>query len=185
MAYGVVIPNLTQAQNIDVFNRTAKSGANPTVDLENGSVVVLASMSSTAGEREVWLATQPASATLAAGLWMIASPEVVVTVSGSNEFKGIDPDPRNFINLKDRTFDCFKLNVGDIVTLSENAVEGTKSTNTYVVAADAKYKLQWNSAAISGLSLKLLETTYVSIPSGTLGETQRVTAYRFVVEALA
>jgi hypothetical protein len=185
MANGVVIPNLTMAQNVDSLNRVAKSGESTTVDIQNGSMVVLASVSATAGEGEVWLATCPATATLTASLWMVASPEIVVTVSGSNQYKGLDPDPRNFINLKDKTFDAFKISVGDIITLSTDAIEGSKSTNTYAVVADAKYKLQWSAAAISGPSLKLIETTYISIPSGTLGDTQRVTAYRFFVEKLA
>jgi hypothetical protein len=185
MAYSVVIPNMTMAQNVDALNRVAKSGESTTVDIENGSLVVLDGISATAGEGEVWLAKCPTTNTLTSAVWMVASPEIVVTTSGTNQYKGLDPDVRNFINIKDKTFDVFKLSVGDIITLSADGVEGTKSTNTYAVAADGKYLLQWSSTAISGPSLKLIETTYISIPNGTLGDTQRLTAYRFYVEKLA
>jgi hypothetical protein len=43
-------------------------------------------------------------------------------------------------------------------------------------------KLAWASAAISGLSLKLLKTSYISIGSGAIG-TNRVTSYQFEVVA--
>jgi hypothetical protein len=186
MAYGVVIKAAVMAENIDILNRVAKSGESTTVDIENGSVVVLASKSTASGEREVWLATCPATATLAAGLYMVASPEInVVTTASGKQWRNDNPDPRDFINLKDKTFDAFKLSVGDEVILSSDAIEGTKGANTYIVAADAKYKLQWASAAISGISLKLVAADNISIPAGTLGDLQKQTAYRFFVEKIA
>jgi hypothetical protein len=78
----------------------------------------------------------------------------------------------------------FKLCIGDIVTISADGLAGTKSSNTYVVATAGAQKLTWGASAVSGVSLKLLETTYFSIADGSIG-TQRVTAYRFVVEAVA
>jgi hypothetical protein len=186
MAYGICIKADVMAKHIDGYNRVAKSGESTTVDIENGSVVVLASKSATAGEGEVWLATCPATATLAASIWMVATSESPVTVVGSKQWKNDNPDPRDFINIKDKTFSAFRLNVGDEVILSGDALEGTPGSNTYVVAADGKYKLQWSSSAISGPSLKLLGTENIPLPTGTLlGDTQRVTAYRFMVEKLA
>jgi hypothetical protein len=185
MAYGVAIKADVFAKVADTYNRVAKSGESTTVDIENGSMVVLASKSATAGEGEVWLATCPATATLTAAVWMVATSEnpVVVTASGK-QWRNDNPDPRDFINLKDRTFSCFRLSVGDEIVLSADALEGTKGANTYVVVADGKYKLQWGSA-ISGPSLKLLGADNISLPTGTIGDSQRVTAYRFVVEKLA
>lgn len=179
MTHAVMIPNRISAMNVDAYNRSIKSA---TDDLDNGNVVVVASKSTTAGEGEVWLATKPATATLAAGLWMVGSPEIVVTGS---QFRNIDPDPRNFFVAQGKVGDAFRLQVGDIVTLTADALAGTQSSNTFVVATDASYKLTWNASAISGLSLKLLsDTAYVSIPDGSIG-TQRIAALQFVVSALA
>lgn len=186
MAYGVVIKAEVQARLLDNLNRVAKSGESTTVNIENGSVVVLASKSATAGEKEVWLATQPATATLTSALWMVATSENPVTTNaaGTKVWRNDNPDPRDFINLKDKTFSCFKLSVGDEIILSADALAGSKSSNTYVVAADGAYKLTWGSA-ISGPSLKLLGDEPISLPNGTIGDSQRQTAYRFIVEKLA
>lgn len=181
MAHGVLIQNDVQAMNIDAFVRSAVCA---TTDIDNGNVVALTGISSTAGQGEVWVAATPATANLNAGLWMACEPEVVVTVSGTSKYKGIDPDVRNFYNAKGEVFTVNKLEVGDIVTLTDDALAGTKSTNTYVVATNNTAKLTWSADAISGLSLKLIDTTYISIADGSIG-TQRTTAYRFYVEALA
>jgi len=61
---------------------------------------------------------------------------------------------------------------------------GSKASNEYVVAVDGSFKLTWGASAISGLSLKLIETTYISIADGTIG-TQRTAAYKFEVVAVA
>jgi len=181
MSYGVLIPNRVASMNVDSYNRSAVSAS----DLENGMVVALTSgKSATAGETELWTAVQPATANLASGLWMIYSPELVLTISGSAQFSGIDPNPQNFINKATRPFDIFKLQVGDIFTITGDVITGTKSTNTYIVATDSDYQLNWAAAAISGLSCKLLGTTYISIPDGGVNS-GRVTAYQFEVVALA
>ena len=58
------------------------------------------------------------------GIWMAYSPEVVVTVSGSNKFKGIDPDVRNFVNLNGDVFSAFKPQVGDILKMTVDGITG-------------------------------------------------------------
>jgi hypothetical protein len=186
MAYGICVKADVLARKNDVMNRVAKSGDGTPVDIENGSFVVLASKSTVAGEGEVWLATTPATATLTQAVWMVATSEssVVVTASGK-QWKNDNPDPRDFINLKGKTMSVIRLNVGDEVILSSDAIEGTKGANTYVVVADAKLKGQWASAAISGPSLKLVGPDSIPLPAGTLGDLQKQTAYRFFVEKLA
>lgn len=181
MAFGVIIPQKTMAQNIDALNRV---GIHATVDMENGGVVRLDSKSSTAGEGEVWTATQITTSAGLLNVWMVYSPEIVVTVSGTSQFKGIDPDVRNFKNLATKTFDCFKPQVGDIILMSEDAFDNAKSTNTYAVATDQKWQLVWGSAAVSGLTLKYVATKYISIADGTIGN-QRITAYEMEVVAVA
>jgi hypothetical protein len=178
---GVVIPNKIAAQNIDSLNRSVVC---TTQDIENGTVFQLASRSATAGESEVWVATVPGAGDGLKNLWMAASPEVVLTASGTNYYKGLDPDPRNFVNLQDKVFDAFKPQVGDLITLTDDALTGNKGANTHVVATAADFRLNWAGAAIAGLSLKLLDTTYIPLATGDIG-TQRLTSYLFEVVAIA
>lgn len=179
MAYGVIIQSKVAAKDIDSKNRQVVSAA----AYENGSVGNLYTKSATAGEAEVWTMTAPTTSNLS-NLWMVYEPEVVVTVSGTQKFKGIDPDPRNFRNEIGDIFSAFQLSIGDLVKMSEDAVAGTKSTNTYVVATNAAQKLTWAAAAVSGVSLKLIGTEYISIGSGAI-DNQRVVAYLFECVALA
>lgn len=173
---GVVIQNQVRAMNVDALNRTAKSAS----AIENGHVFNLLTRSAVAGEGEVWVATAPATGALS-NLWMACSPEIVVTGS---KYKGLDPDPRNFSHAIGDMIDCFKPEIGDLITLNDDALTGTKGANGYVVATDGDFQLNWGASAVSGLSLKLIETTYFSIGLGSIG-TQRVTAYLFEVVAVA
>ena len=90
---------------------------------------------------------------------------------------------RNFINKSGKVFSAFKPKVGDIITLSTDAISGTKSSNGYVVAVNNAAKLTWGASAISGLSLALLKTTYISIGNAALAGTNRLTSYLFEVVA--
>jgi len=171
MANGVLIQDSVMAKDIDSLNRTAKSAA----DINNGYALILASKEAGVGELDVWAATQPATGTLE-GLWMAYSPELVLT---GDKYKGLDPDPRNFTNIAGDVFDVFKPMIGDIITLTADALSG--SVNTHVIAADSAYTLAWNAGvAASTLSLLLIKTTSISIGLGTIA-TQKVTAYQFEV----
>lgn len=176
MAYGLIIPRRIAAKNVDAMNRSAVSAA----AYENGSVGNLLTKSSTAGESEVWVLTAPVTGALT-NLWMMYEPEVVLTLA---KYKGIDPDPRNFRKEIGEVFSVFRPQLGDLITMTADAVTGTKSTNTWVVATNTAQKLTWAAAAVSGLSLKLIEDDFISIGLGSIG-TQRVAAYLFEVQALA
>jgi hypothetical protein len=176
---GIMIPSKVAAHNIDSLVRSAKSSA----DLDNGNVVSLTALTGTSGEGEVWTAATPATGATLTNLWMVGEPEVVLTDS---KYKGIDPNIKAFYNVAGKVFTAFKLQLGDIVMLSADALGGTKSTNTFVVATNGTVELTWASAAVSGVSLKLLATEYVSAPStGAIGESQRVDMYKFEVVAIA
>lgn len=177
MANGVIEKRAVMAKEIDSLNRSAVIAS----AVQNGSCVSLSGKSSTAGEEEVWTAVAPATATLGE-LWMVASPEVVITDSN---YRGINPDPRDFTNVASRVMDVFKPQIGDLILLTDDAVGGTQTTNTFVVATDGELKLQWASAAVSGLSLELVEDdAYISIGTGSIG-TNRVSANLFEVVAVA
>lgn len=179
--HAVVVLNQVQATNIDALIRNFKAGA----DLDNGNVFISSTpLGTSADEMEVFNVVQPVTGSLS-GLWMAYTPEIVTVTSASGkQYRGLSPDPRDFYNTSGDVFNGFKPVVGDIITITSDGISGTISTNTYAVAANGAYKLAWNSAAISGLSLKLMETTYVSIADGSIGGVNgRQTAYRFEVVA--
>lgn len=181
MSYAILVQDAVQAMNIDALNRNAKGSAN----IDNGNIFYLATKSATAGEGEVWTATQPATASgllfsckligttyisisdgsigtqrvtayqlevvdNTTGVWMAYSPEVVTVVSGTKKYKGINPDPREFTNLSGEVFSAFKPQVGDIITITADGIGTTAiGTNTYAVAKNGQYKLDWAAAANS------------------------------------
>ena len=185
--HGIIIQDRVMATDIDTYNRSAVSALS---DLDNGNVFQLLTQSTVAlGSNEVWLATAPATSSPGLKyLWMAYSPEVVLTVSGSNQFKGIDNNPTNFYNIEGIVFDAFMPEVGDLITITGDALGGTKASASYthVVATNGTYQLTWATGAISGLSLAWLKTTTISKPTaGAISESERVVAYQFQVSAIA
>jgi len=183
MAHGILVQNKVAAMNIDSLNRSVVAAA----DIDNGMVFTLATRntSATYGQNEVWDATTPATGAGLTQLWMAYEPEVVVTVSGSNKFKGIDNDPRNFYNITGDVFTAFKPQLGDIISMTADSLgTGTGLASAFAVATNATNKLTWAAAAVAGLSLKYLATDYVSIGTGAI-DNQRVVSYVFEVVALA
>lgn len=179
MAQNVTILNKVAAQNVDAWNRSAVAGVN----VDNGNIVILTGLSATAGQDEVWTAVTPTTSDGLTGVWMVYEPEVVLT---NEKYKGLDPDPRNFYVPDGTVFSVFKPQLGDIVTMTADGLAGTKSTNTFVNATNSTGGLKpvWGaSQTASVFSMKLLETTYISIGSGAI-DTQRVTAYKFEVVGL-
>ncbi len=59
MSNAVLVQNSVQAMNIDALNRNVVC---TTANVDNGNVFYVATKSATAGEGEVWTATQPATA---------------------------------------------------------------------------------------------------------------------------
>lgn len=174
MAYSVIVQTKVQAEDIKAYNRSAVSA----VDLENGALVMLTGKSATAGESEVFTAVAASTSDGLTGVWMVYSPEDVVVYSGTKAFKGLDPDPRNFINKATVVMDVFKPKIGDLILMSEDAFTGAKSTNTYAnCTTGTSGQLVWGSSATSSVFvMKYLATEYISIPDGgiSLG---RLTAY--------
>lgn len=178
--HAVVKPDAIMAKDVDSLNRFAKAA----YDLDNGNVVRLDAKTGTAGEPEVWAATKPlTSGTLLGGLWMVLEPELVTVVDAAgNKYRGLTDDPRNFYLPTGQVFTAFKPQVGDLITLTADAMSNAIAANTFVNAADNTSVLAWGaSATANAFSMKLIATSYISIGSGVLGATGRVTAYQFVV----
>ena len=177
MTHSILIPESIGAMNVDSLNRSAiYSGGT----LDNGNVVALLTKSTTSGESEVWTATVPATSSLA-NLWMVYSGDEIVITNA--QYKGLDPDPRNFFTPAGKVVSVFKPQVGDIILLTADTLAGTKSSNTFINATNSTggLKLVWGATqTASVLSYQLLDDAkYVNIPDGTIGSTGRVTAYQF------
>lgn len=173
MTHAVIIANKIAAENVGSYNRSAIAGS--AVDLDNGNVFLLNSQSATSGESEVWSVSATGSGV--SGLWMAYSPEVVITVSGTKQYRGIDPDPQDFYNVGGKVFDAFKPQVGDVITLTGDAFTGTAGL-AYANSGSSVYTLNWSSTQVSGaMCWRYLGTTYISKGSGAI-DNQRVTAYK-------
>lgn len=174
MTHAVLVQNKVAALNIDALNRPAVSAS----AIDNGNVFNLLTNSTSSGS-EVWVATVPATGSLV-NLWMAYEPEIVITVSGNSKYKGLDPDIRNFYTPAGTVFSAFKPQLGDILLMTAAGFTSGSVTEDFAVAKDGAYLLDWAAAPITGLTLKLLETSYISLATGAI-DSQRVTAYRLEV----
>lgn len=180
MAQNVLVQNAVAALDVNSYNR---SGVHASAAVDNGNIVILSGLSTTAGESEVWTALTPSTGNGLTGVWMVAEPEVVIT---GGKYKGINPDPRDFSVAALKPFSCFKPQLGDIITMTADGFAGTKSTNTFANATDTTGGLKpvWGATQTASVfSLKLLATTYISIGSGAI-DSQRVVAYKLQVVGL-
>lgn len=167
----IMIPNATVATNVDAYNRPAIGE----VDYDNGAVFELLSKSTTEGEGEVWVATAPVGIT---GLWMAYEADKIITTDGT--YRGINPDSRNFFNAKGLVFSAYKPKVGDIITLTAPAFEGTytEGTTKFANAVAGESTLTFGATQTAdALSYRVLGQTYVSIGTGLMDE-QRIPAYQ-------
>ena len=154
MANGVIVESRIQATNIDALNRTAKAA----VDVAGGGLVALTA--SGAQGNEVWTAAAPASGSLG-GLWIAYNPSEHLTKVGGKFFAGLSEDPRDYVNIAGRPFDCFKPVVGDEIDITVDCVDNTASS---VVAGDF-------------LESKAGQTTFTRVASAT-GATKGSTAFK-------
>ena len=151
-------------------------------DVDNGFVFTKSALSTDADKSEVYTLTTPATGALS-NLWMAFTAEDNVLVApDGNQYKTGDLNPHNFTNVSGKVFNAFKISVGDKVKVSAEALGGTQSTNTFVVATDATMKLTWAAAAVAGVSFKMVKEDYFSIPTGAIGS-QREKA--FILECVA
>lgn len=170
----VVIKKRCAAYNVDSYNRTAVCAS----DIENGCVFKLAKYSTTEGEDKVWVAEQAAASDL--GLWMATSPEVVIVKDAMGvEYKGIQCDPRAFVNIAGRMIDATLLQPGDIIEMTGANIDSIDSRD-YLVPSASNFKLEAASAAGDGLSLHKIGTSRLHIGSAAIAGAV-VPTYKFEV----
>lgn len=168
-AKGIVVPSAIAAKDVDAWNRSGVCAS----AIENGMVMSFSAKSSTAGESEVWTAAVPTTGAGLRNLWMALEPEIVLT---NAQYKGLDPDIRNFEVPIGKIFSAFKVQLGDIILVNAEAIAGTLVTGDYATATNAAWKLTWAAAVGAGTCFYRRATTYLSLADGSIG-TQRITAY--------
>lgn len=170
MAYhGVTVPNQIMAKDIDTLVRNIKCAS----ELDNGNIVFLTSgISGTSGEREVWTASTPTSSTVT-GAWIIDEPEIVMT---NSQYKGLDPDPRNFYIPANTIATATKVKKYDIREFTAENFSNTRNTENYAGIGSSGAKLTWQASSSNAL-YKLVETTTIALSTGAPGS-NRITAYR-------
>ena len=179
MTHSVVNADKIHAQTTEADVRpVVSSGCN----IDNGNIFYLNGKFSTSGSgMEVWNLVPPATGSLT-GLWMALEPEVPTLWNGTRAYRGFGT-VQDFYNAASQVFSAVKLVAGDIFTITGDGLTGSHSTGSYIVAVDGDAK--WNWAALPAASAayaQFLNTTYFSIPDGTIGS-QRTTAYQFEVKS--
>lgn len=161
MANTVLVQTRVASDNVDAYNRVAKY----TADLANGSPVTLTfpkegdgdvfkAAPATTGlnfkigrkepiiigsegiggeEVEAWLLEVSANTS---DVWLVYSPEVNKQIVGMI-WGG--KDPRNFTNVKNKPFDVFKPQVGDIIQVTKDFFEASYDPTT--VTSSTKVEL--------------------------------------------
>lgn len=172
----VVIKKRTQSYNIDALNRTAVCEQ----DIQNGSVFALKEYSKNEGESMVWKATAP-EANTDKGIWMATSPEVVIIKDAAgNEYKGLTPDPRAFINYAGKMIDATKLVEGDIIEMTCEGITGAgEIANKYLVIDANQFVLKAQSSETTGFCLERVGEGRLNIGNGNLKKVPAKT-YKYV-----
>ena len=167
----VLVPTLTAAKNIDIYNASFISAS----AVQNGSV--FGKGAQTDNGSQVYNITTPATGSLS-GLWMAFSPEdTVITDAAGNQYKPGINNPQTFENIANVPFSGFKPQVGDLVLMTAEGFSNVIGSNTYAVAKNGQMTLEFAAAAITGLSFKVVETSYISIAGVNAIGSQRVPAY--------
>lgn len=171
MAHAVLIPSAIAALNVDSYNRSVLSAS----AIDNGNLLTMGAEFTSGSLTEVFAVTAPASGSNSAGLWMAYSGDEIILTDA--KYKGLDPDPRNFYNVAGKVFSAFKLQVGDIITVTADAFTGARTSETYAIPT-AAYGLLWSAVGDgSGVVFKYIGTTYISLATGAI-DSQHVTAYK-------
>ncbi len=175
MAYSVLNAGNVMAQHIDSLVKNAKA----TFALENGNIISLGALSTTAGESEVYVAATPATASLTSAIYYMVNEPAIPVLGTTVQFKGLTDDPTEFNIAAGTIFTCYRPQVGDEIIITEDGLAGVKGSNTYVAPANGTAELTWaaNTSSAS-LGYELVETTYIKIP-GSIFYNTRKTAYKF------
>jgi hypothetical protein len=151
MAHAVIVKSQTLSSNADSHMRNAVAR----VDLDNGNLMRLNSQKAEGSSNEVWEATVPVTGELGY-LWMACSPWAKA------KGESIEGDPRELYNVAGKVFDAFLPHEGDLFVVTADALAGTQGTNTYVIAVNESWELNWAAAPVAGtFAAKLVKATTI------------------------
>lgn len=106
-----------------------------TSTIDNGSLVNLGALIS--GETDVYTAATPVTATLATEeALLVYSPEVTYT-PGTHL--------KDFTNLADTPARAYHVTVGDVITITDDGIDGTTVVGEYVITQDGSFSPIANS----------------------------------------
>jgi hypothetical protein len=173
--HSILIPSAIAATNIDSYNRPCVCAS----DVDNGNLLKLTTYGVASGESEVWTAVAPSAGVGLSGLWMAYEPELV----WSGNYRGLDPDVRNYYTKATRVFSAFKPQVGDLFVITEDGLAtGTGPADLFIKATNGSgVQPEWVHAVdLTVFCAKYIALTYISLATGAM-DTQRITAYQFEV----
>lgn len=158
MANGYIVEARISAKDVEALNRTATC----TEDVAGGTLVALSTL-----KDGVFTATK---ATSGQGLWMAYNPTEHLTVVGDKVFAGLSKDPRDYVNVKNRPFDVFKPQVGDIVTLTVGNIKPSETVQvgSYLEQGADGFEVK-ESATASTTSLLVKEVGVMQFPQAGIG----------------
>lgn len=153
MANGVIVESRISATDVDALNRFCVSEN----DVAGGALIALTAPAKQGDER--WTATTPAAGSLN-GLWIAYNPSEHYTEVNGKMFAGLSADPRDYVNIKKRTFSAFKPVKGDQIVITADCIDDASE----IVAGDF-------------LEAKATQTTFTRVAKAT-GATANTTAFQ-------
>lgn len=155
----ILIEKRISAKDNEALNRSAVA----TADVEGGTLVKLGSYAD-----GVFSATV-ADGTDGVGLWMAYNPSEHFTKVGDKIYAGLSADPRDYVNLANRTFDVFKPMVGDIVGIVGDI--STATAGSYLIADDENgFAVEGTTHTAGNTALKVLAVEKLAFPRAGIGD---------------
>lgn len=155
----ILIEKRIGAKDNEALNRSAVA----TVDVEGGTLVKLGDYDNGVFEATV------ADGTDGVGLWMAYNPSEHFTKVGDKIYAGLSADPRDYVNLANRTFDVFKPLVGDIVGIVGEIATAVKGS--YLIADDTDgFAVEGTTHTAGNTALKVIAVEKLAFPRAGIGD---------------
>ncbi len=173
--HGFMIEKRISAKDVEALNRSAKC----TTDVDGGTLVKCDSYAD-----GVWTVSK---ATEGQGLYMAYNPSEHFTNVNGKLFAGLSKDPRDYTNLAGRTFDIFKLKVGDIIGVTAEDIKSDNLTDVsvgkYLEPSSTGLEKQ-DSPTASTTSLKVIAIENLPFPNAGNGGVGMEFAKLYVCEVV-
>lgn len=160
MAKGYMIEKRIFAKDVEALNRSATS----TTNVDGGTLVSLSTYAD-----GVFTATK---STEGQGLWMAYNPSEHFSEVDGMIIAGVSKDARNYTNIAGRTFDIFKPQIGDLVSLTDGNLKTGEPAKVevgkFLEQGASGYEVK-ASATASTTSLKVIAIETLPFPQAGIG----------------